>query len=245
LKIIQNLDNNSKIIYNKDDIILENYFKNSKYAISFSIKNKMNDFIINGEKIFCAKSKELIINQKDTNLIGKHNLSNIVAAIQISKLYNIDIDLIKNALIEFKPLKHRMETVKSNSNITFINDSKGTNLVSTSSAVESFDKNIILILGGFSEDKINKSDIEKLIKKNNIYMVVCYGQIGKKIYELIKNIKISYYKKSFSSAIKHAIKHSFNNSVVLLSPGFKSFDQFNSFEERGEKFKEIINHYYA
>ena len=90
-----------------------------------------NNFIINSNKVYCSKSNELIISQNETNLIGLHNLSNIIAAIQISKLFDIQNKTIKKALLEFEPLEHRMEILKINSNITFINDSKGTNLVST------------------------------------------------------------------------------------------------------------------
>ena len=244
LNIIKNIDKKSIVLYNKDDNKLKKYFNNNINAIPFST-NTSNDFKINSGKIYCSKSNELIIDQKETNLIGKHNLSNIIVSIKIAKLFKIGYKSVKKALLEFEPLEHRMEILKINSNNTFINDSKGTNLASTASAIDSFEKNITLILGGYHTRNINKSIIKNLINKNSISMVICYGQIGKKISDIIKNIKITYYRKLFSSAILFAIKNSNENSIILLSPGFKSFDQFNNFEERGKKFKEIVSKYYA
>ena len=245
LKIIQNSSKDSYITYNGDDLKLKGYFSSNKNALPFSIKNKMQDFTINDKRIFYTKKKKLIINQDNTNLIGNHNLSNLLASIQIAKIFNIDSKTIKDSLLTFKPLKHRMEKLKIKSDKIFINDSKGTNLVATHSAIDSFDKNIILIIGGYSDDNIIDDDIEKLIKRKNIHSIICYGQIGNKLFKIAKKTKKTYYKKLFSDAILYAIKHSFNDSIVLLSPGYKSFDQFKNFEERGDKFKEIINQYYA
>ena len=245
LKIIKNTDKNSLIVYNQDDCRLKKYFKKNKYAIPFSIESDTNDFIIKSSKIYCSKSNKLIINQNDTNLLGSHNLSNIIASIQISKLFGIQYKIIKKALLEFEPLEHRMEILKINSNITFVNDSKGTNLVSTESAINSFKENIILILGGYCKDTIDESIIKNLIDRNNIYKVICYGEIGGEISKIIKKVKNTTYIESFSSAVIFAIKSSIDNSIILLSPGFKSFDQFESFEERGNKFKEIVYKYYA
>ena len=166
----------------------------------------------------------------------------MIAAIQIAKIYKINNILIKSAVEEFKPLMHRMEILNIKSNITFINDSKGTNLVSTMAAVESIDNKMLLILGGYSDEDINMEAIKKISCNEYIYKIVCYGEIGEVVSKKIKNIK---YKKMFSDAVLHAMKSAIPNSTLLLSPGFKSFDQFNSFEERGNTFKKIVFKHFA
>jgi len=138
-----------------------------------------------------------------------------------------------------------MEKININSNTIFINDSKGTNIFSTVSAIESFKNDIILILGGHSNEKINKNMIRKSINKDKITNIICYGNVGSILKSLIKDIKPTFYYKAFEKAVLNSIQIAKEGDVVLLSPAFKSFDQFKSFEERGDKFKEIIKNYYA
>ncbi|MDC1051044.1 UDP-N-acetylmuramoyl-L-alanine--D-glutamate ligase [Candidatus Marinimicrobia bacterium] len=242
LKIVKNTDKNSHIVYNQDDYILDNIFIKNKAAVPFSIKHNTPNIKIKCNKIYCSKTNKQILNQENTNLIGLHNLSNIVAAIQISKIYRIENKIIKKVIEGFKPLEHRMEVLDINSNIVFINDSKGTNLVSTLAAIQSIKNDTLLILGGYSDDKISKDSLDEISDKKNIYKVVCYGEIGKTISKHFENSK---YEKEFSDAVSFAIKFAIPNSTLLLSPGFKSFDQFSNFEDRGKMFKNIIFKHFA
>ena len=195
-------------------------------------------------KIFSTKD-ELIIDQCSSKLLGKHNLYNMAAAILISKIFKINNEIISSSLEKFEPLEHRMEKLKSNSKVTFINDSKGTNIFSTISAIESFSNNIILILGGYSEEKINKNIIIKTINKKKIIYIICYGSVGIELASIIKKVKPSIYYKTFNQAVIHSINIAKEKDVVLLSPAFKSFDQFNNYQERGDKFKKIVKKFYA
>ncbi len=243
MNIVKNLDEKSYIVYNQDDINLSKYFTNNKIATPYSIINK-NNLFIDSNSIYSNKSKNLIVNQNETKLIGLHNLSNMLAAIQIAKLFKIKNNHIKQSLIDFKPLIHRMERIEINKNIEFINDSKATNLNSTKSALESFKNKIILILGGYTTDKIDNKSIKFLVKRKNIKKIVCYGEVGEKIIDIISIYKDCFYNKEFSKAVSIALKHAKPTYTVLLSPGFKSFDQFKNYEERGNKFKEIIYKHY-
>ena len=244
MNIIKNYDTDCSIIYNQDDRNLHQYFRKNNIATPYSI-NKKNHLFVKENKIYSSKTKKIIINQEDTKLIGLHNLSNIIASIKIAKLFNINDKDIKEALIDFKPLEHRMEKLFINTNITYINDSKGTNLHSTDSALNSFKNKIILILGGFSKDKIDSKEILNLINKNNIIRIVCYGKVGRELHDIISYHKKSNYIKEFKKAIEEAISNARKDNIVLFSPGFKSFDQFKNFGERGNKFKEIVYKYYA
>ena len=127
---------------------------------------------------------------------------------------------------------------------TFINDSKSTNLSSTNVAVNSYRKNITLILGGYSKDALDKNSLFEIIKRKRISKVICYGEAGVQLYKIIKNHKNSIYIKDFCEATIYSAKFALKNEIILLSPGFKSFDQFNNFEERGNAFKKYILAYY-
>lgn len=237
-------NNNPFSIYNGDDKILNSHFKQDSKKIAYSINND-SIYKINKNKIIHKKDDKIILDLNKTKLFGKHNLSNIFATIHISRKLNTSYDIIKKGIYNFKPLEHRMEIVNVNNKKIIINDSKGTNLYSTIAAINTFDENIILILGGYSKSKINKEILNQIIKKKNILYIISYGQIGEKINLIINSYKKSNYIYDFNDAIVEAIKYSKKNEVILFSPGFKSFDQFKNFEERGNKFKEIIKKHYS
>ena len=244
IKIIKNHTEKSFIVYNQDDKNLKRILENKINSYPYSLNNK-NTFYINKKSIYCSKTNKEIINQEKTQLVGKHNLSNILACIEICRLFNFEIEDIIDSLKNFKPLNHRMEVVYRKDNFIIINDSKGTNLDSTKSAIGSFDNKIILLLGGFSNQELNKEKIIDTTKSKNIHKIICFGKIGENIHKILTEYKSSIYIKNFESAILKSIEYSLNKKSILFSPGFKSYDEFKNFEERGNMFKKIIHNYYA
>jgi len=223
LQITKLVTNNGFVVYNRDDKILRKKINETKTTISFSSTD------LNKTKI----------NTEDIHLRGKHNYSNIAAILAISNIYNISEDIIIKTIENFKSLPHRLEFIKKINGIAVYNDSKATNIESMVAAIDSFRENIIIIVGGL--DKGN-SDFLSAIKKfkDKIKFVSCYGESGEKIYNMIKNIFPSSYNKIFSKAVLEAILNSKKDEVLLLSPGCASYDQFGSYIERGNKFKQII-----
>ena len=244
IKLIKNHTEKSFIVYNQDDKNLKRILENKINSYPYSLNNK-NTFYINKKSIYCSKTNKEIINQEKTQLVGKHNLSNILACIEICRLFNFEIEDIIDSLKNFKPLNHRMEVVYRKDNFIIINDSKGTNLDSTKSAIGSFDNKIILLLGGFSNQELNKEKIIDTTKSKNIHKIICFGKIGENIHKILTEYKSSIYIKNFESAILKSIEYSLNKKSILFSPGFKSFDEFKNFEERGNMFKKIVHNYYA
>ena len=245
LNIIKNQSSKSYLVFNQDDPSLNDYCINVNNSIPFSILNKENKIFSDKKNIYCDDFNKvhLITNQDKTKLLGKHNLSNIIASITVSKIFKIKNSTIKKVLEKFNPLPHRMEKIKTSKDMIFINDSKSTNIYSTTSAIKSFTNNIILILGGCSKEKLEKTLLIDSINRKNITKVICYGSVGEKVSNIVKRIKPVCYCEIFKDAVLKSINSAKNNDVILLSPGFKSFDQFNNFEERGIEFKNIINQY--
>ena len=244
LKITKNHDSNSFVVYNEDDNNLKSVLKEKINSIPFSIQKK-NRFFTNKKTIFYSKTNEKIIDQNKTNLLGEHNLSNILACLNISEILKINKKQLVSSLSNFKPLKHRMEVVYKKNSFLIINDSKSTNLDSTNSAVKSFKNEIILLIGGYSKDKLDVDEIINITKYKNISKIICFGQIGKQIYEILNKKTKSILIQNFDEAILKSIEFSLNKKTIVFSPGFKSFDEFKNFEQRGEHFKKIIKNYFA
>ena len=242
--ILKNLNNNCYFIYNENE---KNLYKNINLknfnSIKFGIKqNKSKYYLDVNNTIKDRQTDKILLNCDKLHLKGKHNIENILVVLQISELLKIDDTIISQSILGFYPLEHRMEIIRKKSNVTFINDSKGTNTSSTIQAIKSSKQKTILILGGYSKGRVNYKGIFNITLKN-IKHIVCYGVEGKSIYKQLKNIFICTYIENFEKAIISAIALAKANYRVLLSPACSSFDQFNNFEERGNKFKELVKNY--
>ena len=224
LNLVKCSDNiNGHIFFNDNDPILSKKLKKHKRAIPFN-------------------SNQIPIEEISPILMGKHNLENISAIYSICQLLKIDKNIIINTINNFNPLKHRLEKIIAKNGITCFNDSKATNIISMISAINSFEKDVVLIIGGYDKEKT--SFLNSLTPlKNKINKIYCYGESGKRIYlELNKKFK-SEYIKSFEEIVPAALKKIKENETLLLSPGCASYDQFDNFEKRGEKFISIIKKY--
>lgn len=194
----------------------------------------------NGTIIYKQDSKsEEIIKISDCPLIGEHNYQNIMCAIICAKLTAIDNETIKSAIMEFKAPEHRLEKVATNNGTTFYNDSKATNPEAAIVAINSFNnQNVVLIAGG--RDK--NTDLNEFCKsiKQHIKTVILIGEATNRFEKnLIQNGFTNIIKEnSMEEAIDKAI--TLRPDVVLLSPACASFDMFNSYEHRGEVFKNYV-----
>ncbi len=175
----------------------------------------------------------------DIRLKGRHNYENVMCAIMVAKQFNVSNEAIKEALDNFSGVEHRMEFVRRLNDREFYNDSKATNNKSTIVALSSFDSPIILLLGGLDR---GQSFTELDGHLEHVKKVVCYGQTREKIkrYCEKKSIDVTVVD-DMAEAVKLAYNLSEAGDTILLSPACASWDQFKSFEERGKKFKEIVD----
>ena len=238
LKIFENARH---CLFNYDDNILNKKVNNKKLDLfAFSLTEEKGNYFFDKNKI-CSNDSSMTLKTDEISLKGIHNISNIIVATEIASKVGIKKENICNAIKEFEGLEHRFECFHSINGID-INDSKSTNIDSAIKAIQSISKKIILILGGIAkEDDFS----EILFFKKNILKIIVYGESRHKIYDsLSSEIEIEKIEQ-FEDAINNAVGSAVSSSVVLLSPACSSFDQFNNYEERGIKFKKIIERFYA
>ena len=239
LKMASNSKDDDKIVYNEDDDIFRDEFRDhNPNAIPFSIKNKTKFFSVNKTKIYDERN-EPFFSLDEILLKGKHNLSNLIASATVARILNVDSNTIKNTMKNYKGISHRLQTIRKLNGVTYINDSKATNIQSVIVATNSFNNPIILILGG----KNKNSDFRLLLPhtKRHVKHIVSYGEAGGEIATAIGDAVRLNRVSSLSQAVASAHKLAAPGDIVLMSPGCASFDQFNSFEERGNKFTNLVN----
>ena len=239
MDLTKNLKKEGYIIYNEDDDLLHKALKNNpSKKQTFSTSRKDTLFFLENNKII-GPSKNILANVEDLKIQGKHNLENLFAAATCSYLIGVQENNICSTIKSFQGVEHRLEHVKIINNVEFINDSKATNIESVQVAIESLNRPIILILGGYNKG----ADFRLLlphIKSSNVRNIVSYGDAGGQINTALGDAVSSVQVTDLSSAVKKAHNLATPGDIVLLSPGCASFDQFPNFEVRGNFFKSIV-----
>ena len=179
----------------------------------------------------------------ELSLKGAHNLENALAAAAIAFELSVPAPVIRHALRTFQGVEHRMETVCTVGGICFINDSKGTNPESSLHAVRSMRQKTALIAGGDDKETDFTKFVLEIIGNRNIVHVVLIGKSAGKLQKKLEEEGYRAYTNAgfdFEKAINIARGYVMDGGTVLLSPACASFDMFKDFEERGSRFKEIV-----
>ena len=156
-----------------------------------------------------------------------------------TRIVDIRKEIIRESLADFKNVEHRLEFVSSVHGIEFVNDSKATNVNSTWYALESFNKPVILILGGV--DKGNDYSTLKDLISEKVKAIICLGKDNKKIIKTFKDVVPQIVETlSADEAVHAAYNIGKKGDVVLLSPACASFDLFENYEDRGRQFKRAV-----
>lgn len=226
---ILNKDNNDLMQLTRDINSTKEYFS-SEEKLANGCHLEGDNIIYFGEKV---------ININDIKIKGKHNYENVMAAIMVVKKYGIANRIITEVLSEFKGVEHRIEYVKTINGIEIYNDSKSTNVKATQIALSSFDKPLVLLLGGLDRGH-SFEELKDYLK--NVKAIIGYGETKNRIKEFAESFGIQVVTcDDLPSATQTAYELAVSGDVILLSPACASWDQFADFEKRGEKFKEYIN----
>lgn len=243
-RITQNQTPNDAFIFWNDDPIIKREL--DKHGIKahlypFSAKKEESSiaYVDNGEVII-DEPITFNMEQEELALTGQHNLYNSLAAGISANVSGISKEYIRKALADFKGVEHRLEKVASVAGITFINDSKATNVNSCWYALQSMTTKTILILGG--KDKGNDyTEIEDLVREKCVGLVYL-GLHNEKLHSFFDpmGLPVADVQTNMKDAVNAAYRMAQKGQAVLLSPCCASFDLFKSYEDRGDQFKECV-----
>ena len=243
-RIVQNLTDRECFVFCADDPItakeLDRIVLTAK-KLPFTQKKKVDQgAFIDEDRLFVRyEDDEYSMYLKELALQGKHNVYNSMAAAIAAKAVNIDNKVIRESLMNFQGVEHRLEKVLSIKGVMYINDSKATNVDSAWYALESMTTPVVWIAGG--KDKGNDySPLYKFVK-DKVKVLICMGLHNEKLHECFgdkveKIIDVT----SAKDAVQAAYENAVPGDTVLLSPCCASFDLFKSYEDRGEQFKKAV-----
>lgn len=174
----------------------------------------------------------------DVRLRGEHNIENVLASMAITSTYGVQSSTLTSVISEFRGVEHRIEYVASIRGVAFFNDSKATNVDSAIKAVDSFDRNIILILGG--RDKGAPYDPLIRAMYGKVKHVLLIGEASERIAAAIDDRFLVTRTPSLEDAVREGAALGEPGDVVLLSPACASFDMFDNYEHRGRVFKKAV-----
>ena len=242
-RLVLSQKNEPKAILNRDDPLVWPLRKKIEPDVfAFSRKRKVSPgCYLQKERIVLSDTKkEELMKISEMPLFGVHNQENVMASVLVGHIFAVPISRMRESIRNFKGLEHRLEKVLTLKGVDFYNDSKATNIDATLKSVQSFDRKIILVMGG--RDK--GGDFKKLRKaiKDKVKRIILIGEAKEKIRGALDSI-VEF---SDSSSLEEAVAIGFSEAgpgeVVLLAPACTSFDMFENFEERGKVFKrEVLN----
>ena len=236
MNITKNQTEKDYLILNWDQLELRNLAKQSKaQIIPFSRKEFLENGVYLQDGVIYYQREPVMA--KETILVpGEHNVENAMAAIAVAKLLNQENGVIRNSLENFAGVKHRTQFVMELEERRFYNDSKATNTLATENALKGFDVPIILLAGGLDRG----NDFDDLIPtmSNKVKALIVFGETAMKLSEAGKKAGIETIipVQNVEAAVPVAYELSEPNDVILLSPACASWDQYRSFEVRGDAF---------
>ena len=242
-RITRNQTKDDWFIFNADDPIIKNKISMLSLPMkvaSFSIKEPQD---VGGYSI----SEQLIINIKeqlsmsihDLALKGKHNTQNSLAAGIAARIVEIRKDIVRQSLEDFVNVEHRLEFVAKVNGVEFINDSKATNINSTWFALESMERPTVWIVGGV--DKGNDYNELLPLVDEKVKAIICLGENNDKIKDAFASkVETLVEARTAVEAVAYAYRLARKEESVLLSPACASFDLFESYEDRGNQFKQAV-----
>ncbi len=243
-RITMNQTSDDYLIYDADDDAIAEWFKNNKtkaQLIPFSLtKTFENGAYIKDKKMeININHEEFTMETETMALEGKHNLKNAMAASAVAKLLQIRKATIRESLMNFQGVEHRLEKVLKIQNVQYINDSKATNVNATFFALDSMNVPTVWIVGGV--DKGNDYSELMALVREKVKAIICLGVENKKIIDAFGNVvDIMIEVDNMSEAVKMAQRLTEKGDAVLLSPACASFDLFENYEDRGRQFKKAV-----
>lgn len=245
MSIAKNQDENEFCVLNYNDELLRDFAKTVKCkAVYFNAVGKLEQgaYCENG-KMYIALNGEThyVCAVDETNLVGTHNIENMLSAIAMTFTFGVPIETIVLGLRKFKAVEHRIEFVREINSVKYYNDSKGTNTDAAIKAVRAMPSDTVLIAGGYDK----KSDYTSWVSEfdGKVKKLILIGKTGADIAKKCDELGYTAYEfaKDMQEAVAKSAQYAQSGDCVLLSPACASFDMYKSYQHRGEVFKTHVN----
>jgi UDP-N-acetylmuramoylalanine--D-glutamate ligase len=231
---------NGCLVYNADSpAIAEAVRCHTCESYAFSRIGSADIFLEHGRMRFPLADQIDLLEGRQPDIAGEHNLQNIMAVSLACYKCGIDIQSIRDGILSFQPVEHRIEKFAEIGGLTWVNDSKATNVDSTIQALKCFPPDSVILLAGGISKTADYSPIDELASRH-VHRLIAYGRDGHLIADWFRDkIPVSLVA-GLEKAVIEAHDTGPAGKTVLLSPMCASFDQFKDFEERGTRFKELV-----
>ncbi|WP_455207555.1 UDP-N-acetylmuramoyl-L-alanine--D-glutamate ligase [Kaarinaea lacus] len=235
-------------VYNRDDVLGTEMMKHGDrraedtiVSFGMGIPPSDSDFGIEHRdgQSWLMKGKQALLPTDEMSLPGRHNQANALAALALGEAMNIDLGNMLQVLRNFVGLPHRMQLVAISRDVSWYNDSKGTNVGATVSAIAGMPGNKILIAGGDGKGA-DFGPLREAVIANNVRLVILIGKDADRIAGVLSGVVQLERAENMSAAVMLASKHAKAQEKVILSPACASFDMFNDYQHRGEVFMEAV-----
>ena len=231
-------------VLNYEDEVLREFGETLQTKVLyFSSKRKLDKgiYLEDGNIIYRNPDECLVCNVKELKLLGVHNYENVMAVVAMAAAYGVPMDSIRKTIKEFAGVEHRIEFVAEKNGVAYYNDSKGTNPDAAIRGIQAMNRPTYLIGGGYDKQSEYKEWIESFDGK--VKKLLLIGQTREKIAKEAEECGFTdiMLLDTFEDAVLTAAKLAEPGEAVLLSPACASWGMFKNYEERGDKFKEIVN----
>ncbi|MBN1777445.1 MAG: UDP-N-acetylmuramoyl-L-alanine--D-glutamate ligase [Clostridiales bacterium] len=246
-RVFENQTEDDLAVLNYDDTVVRGLSGQLRpKVVWFSRQNAVDNGVClrDGTVISVINGKQTpVCGADEIRIPGPHNLENAMAAAVIGIAYGVSPEIIRETLRTFAGVEHRIETVRTVRGVTFINDSKGTNVASTLMAVQSMTKPTVIILGGYDKHTDFNVLAAAIAKSDFIHHAVLIGETAEQIAHSlsVNGFHTFTHARDLGNAVYKAADKAAPGGNVLFSPACASFDMFRDYEHRGAVFKEIVD----
>ena len=227
-----------KAVLNFDDITCREFARDTRADVRwFSVRGPVDlGMWLEGPELFC--NGQAFLRRDQIPLRGLHNVENVLAAALIAHLAGAPLDAIAKAVATFAGVEHRIEFVRALEGVDYFNDSKATNVDATLKAIEAFETGLWIILGGKDKGSDYRPLREPLHRKARAALLI--GAAAPLIHSALDGALPLVECGTLDAAVAYARQYAKPGNTVLLAPACASFDQFANYEERGKRFKQLV-----
>lgn len=243
-RIAENQTGDDVCVLNYEDEVLRDFgAKTGAQVLYFSSQRRLKRgvYLEDGWIILDVDERIPLCTTDSLHILGTHNYENVMAAAAMAYAYGVPVDVIKKTVCDFRGVEHRIEFVAEKNGVAFYNDSKGTNPDAAIRGIQAMNRPTVLIGGGYDKDSTYEEWIEAFDGK--VKKLVLLGATREKIAETARKLGFEdiVLADTFEEAFEKCVEYSRPGDAVLLSPACASWGMFKNYEERGDKFKELVN----